>query len=131
MRRRGGGAIVNVSSIAARRSVGQAFAAYSSSKAAADQLVRALAVEFAPDNIRANTVVVGYVATPTVTAAYRDLPEDARRSLQADRAAAVPLGRTGDAFDIARASLYLASDDAGFVTGTEIVVDGGMTNTTG
>lgn len=131
MRTRGGGAIVNVSSIAGRRWVGQPFAAYSSSKAAADQLVRALAVELAPDGIRANTVVVGFVDTPTVAAAYRDLDEDRRRSLQASRAAAVPLGRPGDAWDVARASLFLASADAAFVTGTEVVVDGGMTNTTG
>ncbi|MGH7750881.1 MAG: SDR family oxidoreductase, partial [Candidatus Dormibacteria bacterium] len=49
---------------------------------------------------------------------------------QQARAAAVPLQRTGDAWDVARASLYLASDDARFITGTEIVVDGGLTNTT-
>lgn len=128
MKRTGGGAIVNVSSIASMRSVGQPFAAYSSSKAAANQLIRAIAVEFAPDNVRCNSVVVGYVDTPTVAVAYRNLDTEARESLQHDRAALVPLRRQGTAWDIARASAYLASDDAQFVTGTEIVVDGGMTN---
>lgn len=128
MKRAGGGAIVNVSSIASMRSVGQPFAAYSSSKAAANQLVRAMAVEFASDNIRCNSVVVGYVDTPTVAVAYRNLDVEARQSLERNRAVAVPLQRQGTAWDIARASAYLASDDAQFVTGTEIVVDGGMTN---
>lgn len=131
MKRRGGGSIVNVSSIASLRSVGQPFAAYSSSKAAANQLVRAIAVEFAPDNVRCNSVVVGYVDTPTVAVAYRDLDTAARDTLQESRAAAVPLRRTGSAWDIARASAFLASDDAQFITGTEIVVDGGMTNASG
>lgn len=128
MKERGGGAIVNVSSIASLRSVGQPFAAYSSSKAAANQLIRALAIEFAPDNIRCNSVVVGFVDTPTVAVAYRDLDESARAALSETRAAAVPLHRMGTAWDIAHASAFLASDDAQFITGTEIVVDGGMTN---
>lgn len=128
MRRVGGGSIVNVSSIASMRSVGQPFAAYSSSKAAANQLVRALAVEFAPDNIRCNSVVVGFVDTPTVAVAYRDLDADQRESLRDRRSTAVPLQRQGSAWDIARASAFLASDDAQFITGTEMVVDGGLTN---
>nr|WP_296768846.1 glucose 1-dehydrogenase [Rhodococcus sp. (in: high G+C Gram-positive bacteria)] len=129
MKSAGGGSIVNVSSIASMRSVGQPFAAYSSSKAAANQLVRALAVEFAPDNIRFNSVVVGFVDTPTVAVAYRNLDAETRSGLNDQRAATVPLKRQGSAWDIARASAYLASDEAQFVTGTEIVVDGGLTNT--
>lgn len=128
MKRQGGGAIVNVSSIASLRSVGQPFAAYSSSKAAANQLIRAMAIEFAPDNVRCNSVVVGFVDTPTVALAYRDLDEAARAALSETRAAAVPLKRMGTAWDIAQASAFLASNDAQFITGTEIVVDGGMTN---
>lgn len=128
MRQRGGGAIVNISSIAALRSVGSPFAAYSSSKAAANQLIRALAVEFAPDSIRCNSVVVGYVDTPTVSVAYRQLDHQAREALEARRRSAVPLQRVGTAWDIARASAFLASDDAQFITGTELVVDGGLTN---
>jgi NAD(P)-dependent dehydrogenase (short-subunit alcohol dehydrogenase family) len=128
MKRQGGGAIVNVSSIASLRSVGQPFAAYSSSNAAANQLIRAMPIEFAPDNIRCNSVVVGYVDTPTVALAYRDLDETARATLSETRAAAVPLRRMGTAWDIASASAFLASNEAQFITGTEIVVDGGMTN---
>lgn len=123
-----GGAIVNVSSIASMRSTGSPFAAYSASKAAANQLVRALAVELAPCNIRCNSVVVGYVDTPTVAVAYRDLPEEERRTLAQRRSGAVPLGRMGTAWDIAEASVFLASDAAQFISGTEIVVDGAMTN---
>jgi NAD(P)-dependent dehydrogenase (short-subunit alcohol dehydrogenase family) len=128
MRVRGGGSIVNVSSIASVRSIGQPFSAYASSKAAANQLVRALAIEFAADQVRVNSVIVGFVDTPTVEVAYRNLDAKAKVALRDDRAAAVPLGRCGNAWDVARASLFLASEEAGFVTGTEIVVDGGMTN---
>jgi NAD(P)-dependent dehydrogenase (short-subunit alcohol dehydrogenase family) len=127
MRARGGGAIVNVSSIASLRSTGTPFAAYSSSKAAANQLVRSIASEYAADNIRCNSVIVGYVDTPTVAVAYRGVEQDPEE-MRASRVRAVPLKRLGDAWDVARAGLFLASDEAQFVTGTEVVVDGGLVN---
>jgi NAD(P)-dependent dehydrogenase (short-subunit alcohol dehydrogenase family) len=127
MRKRGGGAIVNVSSIASLRSTNVPFAAYSSSKAAANQLVRSIAAEYAGDNIRCNTVIVGYVDTPTVAVAYESVARNLDE-LRADRVDAVPLGRLGDAWDVARAALFLASEESGFITGTEVVVDGGLVN---
>jgi NAD(P)-dependent dehydrogenase (short-subunit alcohol dehydrogenase family) len=130
MRERGGGAIVNVSSIASVRSTGVPFAAYSSSKAAANQLVRSIATEHAADNIRCNTLIVGYVETPSVELAYRGL-STSRDELRAGRVAAVPLKRLGDAWDVARAGLFLASGESQFITGTEVVVDGGLVNVCG
>lgn len=130
MRAQGGGAIVNVSTIASLRSTGAAFAGYAASKAAANQFIRAAAVELAPHNIRCNSVVVGYVDTPTVAIAYGGLAPDQVAAMQTQRAASVPLQRQGSAWDIAEASVFLASDAANFITGTEIVVDGGMANTT-
>jgi NAD(P)-dependent dehydrogenase (short-subunit alcohol dehydrogenase family) len=127
MRKRGGGAIVNVSSIASLRSTAVPFAAYSSSKAAANQLVRSIAAEYAGDNIRCNTVVVGYVDTPTVAVAYGGTGKSLDE-LRADRVEVVPLKRLGDAWDVARAALFLTSDESGFITGTEVVVDGGLVN---
>lgn len=130
MRVAGGGAIVNISSIASISSTGRPFPAYASSKAAANALIREIAIEGAPHGIRANTVVVGYVDTPTVAAAYADRPDE-WDEFAARRARAVPRGRQGTAMDTARAALFLASGDADFITGTEVVVDGGMTRISG
>lgn len=129
MKRRGQGSIVNISSAASLRWSGVPYAAYASSKAAVNQLTQAIAVEYAPNGIRCNAVVVGYVDTPTVAAAYRKSHtfEEGDRASNDVRAAAVPLGRTGTAWDVAHASLFLASDESRFITGTQIVVDGGLT----
>lgn len=130
MRAASGGAIVNISSIASLRSTGTPFPAYASSKAAANALIREIAAEHAADGIRANTVIVGYVDTPTVAAAYADRADEWPAFL-ASRRAALPRGRQGDALDVARAALFLASADADFVTGHELLVDGGMTQLAG
>ncbi|NUO42781.1 MAG: SDR family oxidoreductase [Streptomyces sp.] len=128
MRRGGGGAIVNTASASGLRWTGAAQVAYASAKAAVIQLSRVTAVEHAPHNIRVNTVVPGQLHTPMVEArlAHQRADGDVDRLL-AQRQARIPLGFMGDGRDTAYAALYLASTEARFVTGTEIVVDGGMT----
>lgn len=128
MRARGGGAIVNVASTSGLRFTGSPQVAYASAKAAVIQLSKVTAVQHAPEGIRVNTVVPGQLHTPMVEArlAAQRAGGDVD-ALLAQRLARIPLGFMGDGRDTAHAALFLASDDARFVTGTEIVVDGGMT----
>ena len=128
MERQGGGAIVNVASLAALRHTGHYHAAYEAAKAGLMHFTRTLAVQYAPKNIRANTVVPGHVLTPLVShrlaKQYRGGDFD---ELIRQRSRDIPMGRMGDAWDVAYAALYLASDEAKNTTGIEIVVDGGVT----
>ncbi|MEU1159392.1 SDR family NAD(P)-dependent oxidoreductase [Streptomyces sp. NPDC090075] len=128
MRRGGGGAIVNTSSCSGLRWTGAAQVGYAAAKAGVIQLSRVTAVQYAPDGIRVNTVVPGQLHTPLVEArlAGQRAGGDVEKLL-AQRQARIPLGFMGDGRDTAYAALFLASDEARFVTGTEIVVDGGMT----
>lgn len=120
MRRGGAGSIVNVVSIYAL--VGSPSATpYHASKGAARALTRSAAVQYAREGIRVNGVYPGYVET----AMTRD--QHARPGVRAARIAETPLGRLGQPEEIASGILYLASDDASFVTGAELVIDGGMT----
>ena len=130
MVRQGGGAIVNISSIAGLRHLGNELAAYAAAKAGLQHFSRAVAVRYAPKQVRVNTVIPGLMFTPLVTArlAQQQAGGDAQ-ALIAKRHARPPLGRMGDAWDVAYAVLYLASDEAKYVTGAEIVVDGGLTAT--
>lgn len=123
----GGGVIVNLSSVAGLRHIGRDHVAYSAAKAGIIQFTRATAITYARQGIRANTVVPGLMHTPLVEArlAGQVADGDAERLIAA-RNAQVPMGRMGDAWDVAHAVLYLASDEARYVTGTEIVVDGGL-----
>jgi NAD(P)-dependent dehydrogenase (short-subunit alcohol dehydrogenase family) len=118
---RGGGAIVNVGSIAALVGLRNR-AAYCAAKGAVVALTRALAVDHVGDGIRVNAVCPGTVDSPWV----RRLVEDAGESYEALRARQ-PMGRLGEPEEIAQAVLYLASDAAAFVTGSSLVIDGGMT----
>lgn len=130
MAAQGGGAIVNISSIAGVRHLGHDLAAYAASKAALQQYSRVAAVRYAPQNVRINTVIPGLMFTPLVTErlAKQQAGGDAE-ALIAKRHAKPPMGRMGDAWDVAYAALYLASDEAKYVTGAEIMVDGGLSNT--
>jgi NAD(P)-dependent dehydrogenase (short-subunit alcohol dehydrogenase family) len=120
MRRAGGGAIVNVVSIYAM--VGsRAATAYHASKGAARALTRATAVQYASEGIRVNAVFPGFVETAMTAEIH------ARPGVREERTALTPLGRLGEPEDIAPGILYLASDEARFATGTELVIDGGMT----
>jgi NAD(P)-dependent dehydrogenase (short-subunit alcohol dehydrogenase family) len=129
MLRQGRGAIVNVSSIGSIRWTGLSYLAYATSKAAVNQLTQSVAVEYAARGIRCNAVLPGLMDTPLVrtglAAAYGSDLEAAR----AERDARSPTGRMGDAWDVAHASLYLASDEASYVNGHLLVVDGGLSCT--
>jgi len=128
MERQGGGAIINIASSSALRWTGAAQVAYAATKAAVIQLSRVVAVQYAPKRIRVNTIVPGQLHTPMVETrlAKQRAGGDVEKLLQ-ERLKRIPLGFAGDGRDTANAALFLASDEAQFITGTEIVVDGGMT----
>ena len=128
MERQGGGAIINIASASGIRWSGSAQVAYAATKAAVIQLSRVVAVQYAPKGIRVNTVIPGQLHTPMVETrlAKQRAGGDVEKLLK-QRAARIPLGWAGDGRDTANAALFLASDEAKFITGTEIVVDGGMT----
>jgi len=117
----GGGSIVNMASIAGLVGLPRR-AAYCASKGAVIALTRALAVDHVADRVRVNCVCPGTVDTPWV----QRLVENAGESLDALRARQ-PMGRLGTAEEVAAAALYLASDAAGFVTGSALTIDGGVT----
>ena len=130
MVRQGGGAIVNLASIAALRFFGPDLVAYAASKAAVIQFSRVTAVKYAPQNVRINTVVPGLMNTPLVKARLVDQRGggDAEALITA-RHRQAPMGRMGDGWDVAHAVLFLASDQAKYITATELVVDGGLSAT--
>jgi NAD(P)-dependent dehydrogenase (short-subunit alcohol dehydrogenase family) len=127
MERQGGGAIVNVASTSGLRWTGSAQVGYAASKAGVISFSRVVAVQYAAKGIRVNTVVPGQLHTPMVEArlATQRTGGDVEALLKS-RLERIPLGFMGDGRDTANAALFLASDEARFVTGTEIVVDGGM-----
>lgn len=115
----GGGAIINVGSTSALLGDVRAQDAYTASKGAIVSLTRSLAVQFGPYAIRANCIHPGFVDTPMQTVRTAD-PEWVRQAIST-----IPLGRLGRPRDVVSAALFLASDDAAYVTGAELVVDGG------
>ncbi|WP_411879469.1 SDR family NAD(P)-dependent oxidoreductase [Polaromonas sp. YR568] len=121
------GAIVNISSTSGLRWTGSAQVAYASTKAGVIQFSRVVAVQYAKAGIRVNTVVPGQLYTPMVDVrlAKQRTGGDVTALLQ-QRQSRIPLPFMGDGRDTANAALFLASDEARFITGTEIVVDGGM-----
>lgn len=123
LRARGGGSIVNVASIAASVSVGGA--AYAASKGAIVGYTRHIAAELAAEGIRANCVSPGFMRTPMSTGERQGLSPEEQDARIAGFAALVPAQRAGSTLDIANAIVYLACDESAYVTGQEIVVDGG------
>ena len=119
MRKGGGGSIVNISSVAAIR--GRGSAAYSATKGAVRTFTKVTAIHYAKDNIRCNSVHPG----PVDTAFFGDALQD--QAVRDRTVRPIPMGRLCTPEDVAYAVLYLASDDASFVTGAELVVDGGRT----
>ena len=115
----GGGAIVNISSTGALVSTGQT-SAYGASKAALLRLTADVAIAYGRHGVRANAIAPGNIHTPLVS---QGMPDGAR----GQRAAATALGTEGDAWDIAWAAVFLASDEARWITGVTLAVDGGMT----
>jgi NAD(P)-dependent dehydrogenase (short-subunit alcohol dehydrogenase family) len=128
MEKQGSGSIINISSIAAIRPGMIPVTAYAASKAAVLAFTREVALHYAAKGIRANAVLPGLIKTPMVEnfalGAFRDAEDMWRK-----RASTVPLGRGGQPWDVANAALFLASDEANYITGTTLVVDGGVTIT--
>jgi NAD(P)-dependent dehydrogenase (short-subunit alcohol dehydrogenase family) len=120
MRKRGGGSIINISSTAGLAGSANS-SAYQASKGAVRIFTKSTAIEHVGSGIRANSVHPGMIDTDMITVLLKD-PEERRQ-----RIASVPLGRVGTALDVAYAVLYLASDESSFVTGAELVIDGGKT----
>ncbi len=126
----GGGSIINISSIASIRHVGISYVTYGASKAGMNQMTRTTAVEFAPHHVRVNAILPGLMKTPMVEHSVGLAASYARGDVEEmwrKRDAQVPMGHMGDAWDVANAALFLASDESKYVTGIELVVDGGMT----
>ncbi|MFT5483854.1 MAG: meso-butanediol dehydrogenase/(S,S)-butanediol dehydrogenase/diacetyl reductase [Halieaceae bacterium] len=121
MQRQGSGSIVNVSSVSSLRA-GIAAAAYSASKAAVNQFTACAAMEAAPYNVRLNVVAPGSTMTPGMEAATRK-----DRSIQDGIAGSIPMNRHGSSEEMAEAICFLASDQASFITGVVLPVDGGKT----
>ena len=119
------GVIINISSLAAVAAAGN-LTAYKLSKAGVNALTQNLAITNAKYGLRVNAIMPGFIDTPmAVDALARELGTD-RASVAEMRAAVVPLGRQGTAWDVANAALFLASDDASFITGAILPVDGGQ-----
>lgn len=120
MRRAGGGAMVHVASVAGIRGMDDPLDAYQVSKAGLISLSRSLAVQLGCDGIRSNAICPGAIETPLLADLYAEDP--GRRERMAAR---TPIGRVGTPADVAGVCLHLLSDQGSFVTGTEVIVDGG------
>jgi len=134
MMHRKGGAIVNISSISGFYYLGSPYLAYNTSKGAIVSFTRNLAAHYAADGIRANCILPGMIDTPMAKDAIVKMSGKSAAELDFDaigkvRNAKIPLGRVGSAWDVARAALFLASDDSAYITGTELIVDGGLSCT--
>ena len=121
MRQSGGGSIINISSTAGLVGSPYSGASYAATKGAVRLLTKATAIQYAKEGIRCNSVHPGLLETPMTEDMLAD---PAHRE---ERTARIPLGRIGTAEDIAYGVLYLASDEASFITGSELVIDGGAT----
>lgn len=121
MQKNRGGALVHFSSVDALVGDSKPQDAYGASKAAIIRLSKSIAIQFASDGIRSNAILPGPVMSP-MQDRWKDKPH-----LQADVAQSIPLGRIGTTQDLSNACLFLLSDEASFITGTELIVDGGVT----
>lgn len=120
------GVITNISSIAAVRYTGYPYAAYYASKGAVNQFTVGLAVQYAPEGIRANAIMPGMMDTPLI---YQQISGQyaSQEEMVRARAAATPMGRMGTGWDIAHAAVFLATDEAGYISGVCLPVDGALT----
>ena len=127
-----GGAVLNIASIAGLRYIGKPQVAYSATKAAIMQFTKATAVIYAGKGVRLNTIVPGLMDTPYAQQLAARYGQGGKQKEYMDaRHSQVPMGRMGDAWDVAHTALFLASDEARYITGQKIVVDGGITSSTG
>ena len=128
MEQQGAGVIVNIGSIVGIRYVGVPYVSYSATKGGVLQLTQSIALQYADRNIRANTILPGLMNTPMIVEPLKDVYADGDIGKMMEmRNAQVPMKRMGDAWDVARAALFLASDEAAYITGAQLVVDGGLT----
>ena len=125
MAARGKGAVVNISSIAALRYTGYDYASYYAAKGAVNQLTVGLALQYARAGIRVNAVCPGLMDTPMVRRQLAGAHDNVEAMLR-ERHAAAPTGRMGTAWDVANASVFLASDEAAYITAVCLPVDGGL-----
>ncbi len=138
MTRQGSSAIINISSMSAIRHLGLNYIAYPTSKAAIDHMTRIMAVQYGPKGIRCNSIQPGFIDTPMVKnqvvgalGAGKGEEEAAYQGYKAKRAAQVPMRRVGTPDDIGNAAVFLASDEASYITGQALTVDGGVTQSVG
>jgi NAD(P)-dependent dehydrogenase (short-subunit alcohol dehydrogenase family) len=126
-----GGNVVNISSVAGLRYIGKPQVAYSATKAAVIQFTKVTAVMYAAKKVRLNVVTPGLIDTPLVKRLADKYAGGDYEGFRKTRNAQVPMGRMGTAWDIASAALFLASKEANYISGAEIVVDGAITCSTG
>ena len=127
MERQGRGVIVNIASHNAVRSLPVIAIAYAASKAAVIAMTREVAMQYAAKGIRANTILPGLMDTPMVAAQLTGAYGGDLEEMRMRRAQLCPTGKQGDAWDTAHAALFLASEEAKYITGTTLMVDGGIT----
>ncbi|NYT61927.1 SDR family oxidoreductase [Alcaligenaceae bacterium] len=130
MQAAGGGSIINISSIAGLRYAGKPQVGYAAAKAALMQMTATTAVIYAKDGIRLNSVVPGLMFTPLVERLASKYAGGDFEGFVAHRHQQVPTGSMGDAWDVAHAVAFLASDESKYITGQQLVVDGGITMAT-
>lgn len=126
MQRQGGGSIVSISSVAGLRYVGKPQVGYAAAKAALMHFTRTSAVIHAPERIRMNCVVPGLMHTPLFEGLAAKYAQGDAEGFAAHRNNQVPMKHMGTGWDTAHATLFLAADESRYITGTEIVVDGGL-----
>ena len=128
MERQGGGVIINIASVAAIRYTNIPYITYYASKAGILGLTQGIALQYADKNIRANSILPGLMDTPLIREPLKDFYADGDIQKMIEiRDKKCPTGKMGDAWDVAHAALFLASDEAKYITGAQIVVDGGLT----
>jgi len=128
MERQGGGVIINISSVASIRYTGIPYITYYASKAGILGLTQGIALQYAGKNIRANCILPGLMDTPLIREPLKDFyaAGDIEKMIEI-RNRQCPTGRMGDAWDVAHAALFLASDEAKYINGAQLIVDGGIT----
>lgn len=125
---RGSGVFVNISSIAALRWTGAPYHVYNASKAAVIGFTKSLALDYADKGIRANCVIPGFIESPMMRGGIAQrFGDGAIDDIVAARAENCPMGRLGSPWDVANACAFLASPEAAYITGTTLIVDGGVT----
>ena len=125
MEAQGSGAIVNIGALGGVRWTGYAYCAYAASKGAVNSLTQSVALQYAAKGIRANCILPGVMDTPHI---YKQISGfyDNKEAMVAARNKLSPTGRMGDGWDVAHAAVFLASDEAKYINGVELLVDGGM-----